>query len=139
MKRTALVLVASCVLAFSAHPQDTNTAGTNTAPAKKIAAAEAGKHYNETLIVTGKIAQVSVRPSVVILNFDKPSPDSPFSAVVFSRATNRFGDLSKLQGKQVEIHGMVKQYRNKPEIILENTNQLVIVGRGTEADGMGKK
>jgi DNA/RNA endonuclease YhcR with UshA esterase domain len=47
--------------------------------------------------------------------------------------------LSKLQGKQVEIHGMVKQYRNKPEIILENTNQLVIVGRGTEADGMGKK
>ncbi len=129
----------SFALVFSAYSQDTNSARTNSEPAKKIGAAEAGKHYNETLIVTGKIVQVSVRPSVVILNLDKPFPDSPFSAVVFSRATNRFGDLSKLQGKEVEIKGLVKQYRNKPEIVMENTNQLVIVGNGAAAGGVGKK
>jgi len=132
-------MVISYVLAFSACSKDTKPAVTNSEPPKKIGAAEAEKHYNETLIVTGKIAQVNVRPSAVILYLDKPSPDSPFSAVVFSRATNRFGDLSKLQGKQVEIEGMVKQYRNKPEIILDNTNQLVIVGNGAEAGGVEKK
>jgi DNA/RNA endonuclease YhcR with UshA esterase domain len=139
MRSIASALVVSFALAFSSCSQATKSAGTNSEPAKKIGAAEAGQHYNETLIVTGKIAQVSVRPSVVILNLDKPSPDSPFSAVVFARATNRFGDLSKLQGKQVEIMGMVKQYRNKPEIILENTNQLVIVGNGAEVGGVEKK
>jgi len=139
MRTIASALVISCALAFSAHAQNTNLAGTNSEPAKKIGAAEAAQHYNETLIVTGKIVQVSVKPSVVILNLDKPSPDSPFSAVVFPRATNRFGDLSKLQGKQVEIKGMVKQYHNKPEIILENTNQLTIVGNATEAGGVEKK
>jgi DNA/RNA endonuclease YhcR with UshA esterase domain len=139
MRTIASAWVISFALAFSAYSQDTNSAGTNGGPAKKIGAAEAGKHYNETLIVTGKIAEVTVRPRAVILNFDQPSPDSPFSAVVFSRATNRFGDLSKLQGKEVEIKGMVKKYRDKPEIILENTNQLVIVGNGAEAGGVEKK
>jgi DNA/RNA endonuclease YhcR with UshA esterase domain len=139
MKRIASILVISCVLAVSAYSQETNSAGTNSTPAKKIAAPEAATHYNETLIVTGKIAQVNVRPSVVILNFDKPFPDSPFSAVVFSRATNRFGDLSKLEGKQVEIKGLIKQYRNKPEIILDTTNQLVIIGNAAASNVTEKK
>jgi DNA/RNA endonuclease YhcR with UshA esterase domain len=139
MRKSASALVISFALAFSAYSQGTNSAGTNSEPAKKIGAAEAVNHYNETLVVTGTIAQVNVRPSAVILNFDKPSPDSPFSAVVFARATNRFGDLSKLQGKQVEIKGLIKPYRNKPEIILDNTNQLVIVGNGAEAGGVEKK
>ena len=94
----------------------------------KIGAAEAQKHYNETLVVTGQVAQVTFRPAVVYLNLDKPFPDSPFAAVVFSAVTNRFGDLSMFKGKKVEIKGTIKEYRGKPEIVLEETNQLRVVG-----------
>ena len=103
--------------------------GTSSA---KIGAAEAKNHYNESLIVTGQVAQVSFRPALVYLNLDKPYPDSPFSAVVFSRATNGFGDLSSLKGKDVEIEGTIKEYRGKPEIVLEKTNQLRVVGGRAE-------
>jgi DNA/RNA endonuclease YhcR with UshA esterase domain len=99
--------------------------GTNSA---KIGATEAKNHYNESLIVAGQVAQVSFTPTLVFLNLDKPFPDSPFSAVVFSRATNGFGDLSRLKGKDVEIKGTIKEYHGKSEIILEETNQLMVVG-----------
>jgi DNA/RNA endonuclease YhcR with UshA esterase domain len=110
--------------------------GTNLS---KIGAAEARKHYDQTLVVTGKIAQVTFRPSIVFLNLDEAFPNSPFAAVVFSRATNQFGDLSKLKGKDVEITGKIKEYRNKPEIVLESTNQLMIVGKQAEPGGAEKK
>jgi hypothetical protein len=78
---------------------------------------------DELLIVTGKIAQVSIRPKLVYLNFDKTCPDSPFTAVIFSRATNLFGDLSTLKGKAVEISGKIAEHQDKPQIVLDSANQ----------------
>jgi DNA/RNA endonuclease YhcR with UshA esterase domain len=100
---------------------------TNNATPVKISAADADKHYDEEIIVTGKIAQVTVHPTIVFLNFDKPYPDSPFTAVIQSEYTNEFGDVSLLNGKSVEVHGQVKKYHEKPEIALKSTNQLRVV------------
>ena len=99
---------------------------------KKIGTAEAEKHYQETCIVTGKVAQVTIREKLVYLNLDKPYPDTPFTGVIFARATNQFGDLSKLKGKDVEIKGRVEDYKGKVQIVLTSTNQLKVVDQKTD-------
>jgi DNA/RNA endonuclease YhcR with UshA esterase domain len=58
---------------------------------------------------------------------DQPFPDSPFSAVIFPENVSQFGDLQKLKNQSVEINGTVTEYRNKPEIILESSNQVKVV------------
>jgi DNA/RNA endonuclease YhcR with UshA esterase domain len=122
MRKTFTVVAIFLAVALAPRAEDTNTA-------QKIPAAEASKHYNETLIVNGKVAEVTVRPKVVYLNLDKPYPDSPCTGVIFARNKGRFGDLQSLKGQDVEIKGTIKEYRGKPEIILDDTNQLTVVGQ----------
>lgn len=138
MKYIATVLMISAALVFSLHGQATGP-GTTNVPAKKIGVTEATNHYNEVVTVAGKIAEVNVRSSVVILNFEKPFPDSPFSAVVFARSTNKFGPLTNLEGKDVEVSGLIKPYHGKPEIIMSNATQLTIVGSATKSSSAEQK
>jgi DNA/RNA endonuclease YhcR with UshA esterase domain len=100
---------------------------TNAAAPAKIGAADAVKHYDREMIVTGKVAQVTFRPTIVFLNLDQPHPDSPFTAVIRSEKTNLFGDLKLLEGKSVEVRGKLKKYNGKPEMILDSTNQLTLM------------
>ncbi|HXR03995.1 MAG TPA: hypothetical protein VN836_04730 [Verrucomicrobiae bacterium] len=94
----------------------------------KIGAADADKYYDQVMIVTGKVAQVTIRPTVTFLNFDKPFPNSPFSVVIFHGHSSFYGDANALRGRSVEIRGKIKNYHDKPEIALDNTNQLTVFG-----------
>ncbi|HUA37636.1 MAG TPA: hypothetical protein VMA35_04460 [Candidatus Sulfopaludibacter sp.] len=100
---------------------------TNGPTPLKIGATDANKYYDQEMIVTGKVAQVTIRPKIVFLNLDQPFPDSPFSVVVFPSATNKFGNLKSLDGKNIELQGKVKNYHDKPEIVLDSTNQLKVI------------
>ena len=92
----------------------------------KIGAADAANHYDQEMIVTGKVAQVTIRPTVTFLNFDKPFPQSPFSVVIFHGHSSFHGDANALKGKSVAIKGKIKNYQDKPEIVLDSTNQLTV-------------
>jgi DNA/RNA endonuclease YhcR with UshA esterase domain len=122
MKNLICLLVTSALITLPALAEDAKS----DSP-KKIGTAEAEKHYQETCIVTGKVAQVTIREKLVYLNLDKPFPETPFVGVIFARATNQFGDLSKLKGKDVEIKGKVEDYKGKVQIVLTSTNQLKVV------------
>jgi hypothetical protein len=37
-------------------------------------------------------------------------------------------DVKALDGKAVEIKGMIKNYHGNPEIVLDNTDQLTVLG-----------
>ena len=100
---------------------------TNSPVPLRLGALEAQNHYDETAIVTGKVAQVTIRPKVVFLNLDQPHPDSPFTGVIFSQNTNGFGDLKSLEGKSVEISGNIKNFKDSPEIVIASTNQLKVI------------
>jgi DNA/RNA endonuclease YhcR with UshA esterase domain len=93
----------------------------------KISAAEAAQHYNEEMIVTGRVAQITIRPKVTFLNIDKPFPNSPFTVVIFHGHSSFFGDANELKGKSIEIRGKIKNYNDKPEIALNDTNQLTVL------------
>ena len=100
---------------------------TNSPAPAKIGTKAASEHYDQLLTVTGTVAQVTIRPAIVFINLDQPFPDSPFVAVIHPEATNQFGNLKALKGKAVEITGKIKNYHDHPEVIMDHTNQLVIV------------
>jgi hypothetical protein len=122
IKVSLLMSLALLIVLQSMRAYDTNS----LSPAK-IGAAMAAQHYNENLVVTGLVAQVNFRSRLVFLNFDKPYPDSPFAGVIFSPFTNQFTNLPSLEGRIVEVTGMITNYRNKPEIVLTNAIQLTVL------------
>jgi DNA/RNA endonuclease YhcR with UshA esterase domain len=124
-----LVVTITCLLTAPAWADD---AKTNSAV--KITAVEAKKYVGKEAIVSGKVAEVYKSEKVVHLNLEKPFPDHPFTAVIFAAKTNLFGDFDKMKGKNVEITGKVVDYRGKPEIVIESTNQLQVVEAPSEAD-----
>ena len=116
------------ILAVFAFALKLSADETNSPAPLKIGASEASKYYDQEMIVTGKVAQVTIRPKVVFLNIDKPFPNSPFTLVIFLDETNKFGDLKALDGKNIEAKGKIKKYRDKPEIILNSPKQLNVLG-----------
>ena len=84
------------------------------------------KYYDQTMIVTGRVAQVTIRPTVTFLNLDKNYPNSPFEVVIFHGHSSFYGDANALKGKSIEIKGKIKNYHDKPEIALDNANQLTV-------------
>ena len=94
---------------------------------KRIGTAEANQYYEETLVVTGKVVDVNIRPTVTMLNLDQPYPNTPFTAVIFPENVSQFGDLQKLKDQSVEISGTITEYRGKPEIILETPDQIKVM------------
>jgi len=114
------------ILAILALTLEAFAADTNAAAPLKIGTDDADRYYDQTMIVTGKVTQVTIRPTVTFLNLDKAFPDSPFTVVIFHGRSSFFGDANALRGKSIEIKGKIKNYQDKPEIVLDSTNQLTV-------------
>ena len=102
---------------------------TNTIAAtlpKEIGTGQAANFYDEDMVVTGKVVDVSIRSSIAILDLDQPFPDTPMTAVVFDDNFGRFGDFQKYNGHNVEISGTITEYHDKPEMVLEFPRQIKI-------------
>lgn len=97
-----------------------------------IQASDAKEHIGTNAIVTGKIVEVNKVEKLVRLNFDKPFPRQPFTAVIFATRTNLFPDLDHLKGKSVEVSGKIADYHGRPQIVLDGTNQLKVVEKTAE-------
>jgi len=102
-------------------------AETNSLLPLKISTAEATNYYDRVMTVTGRVAQVTIRPTVTFLNLDSKYPDSPFAIVIIHGKSSYYGDANALNGKSVEIRGKIVQYKDKPEIALDTTNQLTVL------------
>ncbi len=105
----------------------TEAAASETSAAT-VGTADAASYTGKVAVVTGTVAQVSSRPGITFLNFDKPYPDSPFTAIIRARNSNEFENVSDLNGKAVSVEGEVKEYRGKPEVELTKKSQLKILG-----------
>jgi DNA/RNA endonuclease YhcR with UshA esterase domain len=119
--RTYLSILAVLAFAIEAPAADTNA----TVPLR-IGTADAASHYDQEMIVTGRVAQITIRPAVTFLNIDKPFPDSPFTVVIFHGHSSFYGDANALKGKSIEITGKIKNYHDKPEIALDDMKQLTV-------------
>ena len=89
-----------------------------------VPVAEAGKHTGSDTCVTGTVQHIgSGRGGAKILNFCRDSR-CPFTVVVFPGDIKKMGDIRQLEGRQIEIKGMVQDYEGSAEIILRRSQQL---------------
>jgi hypothetical protein len=101
------------------------SAQTNVPP--RIPAAAATNYLNQEVIVTDRVAHVTLRPTIVFLNLNQRYPDSPLTCVIKGSDTNNFSDLKNYQDKEVEVSGRIADFQGKPEMVLTNTNQIKIL------------
>jgi DNA/RNA endonuclease YhcR with UshA esterase domain len=94
---------------------------------KKIKPAEAKNYIGKVVAVAGVLTELHKTDNIIYLNIDGKYPDNVFSAVIFSDDFDEFKNIDSFEGKTVEITGIVKEYNNKAEIILNTGTQLKIV------------
>ncbi|HUR37377.1 MAG TPA: hypothetical protein VM009_06150 [Terriglobales bacterium] len=101
-------------------------AGSSLASAGCVPYTEAPKKIGETVCVAGKVVKVSQsqRSGTHFLNFCEDYKNCPFSVVIFSRNLPDIGDVRWLEGRVIEIHGKVKDYKGQAEIVLSDLRQL---------------
>jgi hypothetical protein len=85
----------------------------------------ASQHVGETKCVTGKVLRVKVGArGVHFVDFCEDQMACPFTVVVFPHDLKDVGDVRRLAGQMIEIHGPVKLYNGRAEIILNRVSQL---------------
>lgn len=100
-------------------------AGTSLFASDCLSIAQAGQHVGENRCVTGKVVGVKVgAKGVHFVDFCEDQAACPFTVVVFPSDLKDVGDIRRLTGHVVEIHGPVKTYDGRAEIILNRVSQL---------------
>jgi DNA/RNA endonuclease YhcR with UshA esterase domain len=98
---------------------------------KRITTAEASINIGREVILTGYVADVTIRSKVSYLNFDNKYPNNTFSGVIFAssneKINDKVGDLNVYEGKTVELTGTVGEYNGKPQIIINSPEQIKII------------
>jgi len=103
-----------------------------------ISITEARQHIGEDQCVTGKVLRVKhASRGVTVFDFCKDSMVCPFTVVVFPHDLKRIGDVGQLQNKVIEVHGPLKEYDGRAEIVLQQLRQLG--GEGLQIPPLPKK
>jgi DNA/RNA endonuclease YhcR with UshA esterase domain len=99
--------------------------------AQKTVKLEDVKQYvGDSVIVCGTVANVKyvdhVRGRPAFLDLGKPFPNQGLTIVVWGRIADQFkGSLDWLfSGKRVCVAGKLELYQNRPQIVLNNTEQI---------------
>ena len=98
---------------------------TNLPP--EIPATDATNYMNQDVVVTDTVVQVTLRPTVALLNLNRRYPDAPLTLVIRGIDTNKFPALESYLGRQVAVSGRIFDYQGRPEIVLTGTNQIRIL------------
>src|SRR5580704_8420098 len=86
---------------------------------------EAMNHIGEIHCVTGKVLNVKHGSGGVhYLDFCEDYRLCPFTVVIFPRDLKSIGDVRQLQGRTIEVHGPVKGYDGRAQIVLAEARQL---------------
>ncbi len=90
-----------------------------------ILACDAGNFIGQEKIIQGKIVDVyKSSSSTTFINFEKPYPNSCFTAVIFKSDLKKFNDPEIYANKLVRVKGKIQLYQGKPEVILENEDMI---------------
>lgn len=85
---------------------------------------QAAQHVGQSQCITGKVMRVKASNGVHFLDFCEGQMACPFTVVVFSHDLKDIGDVRRLSGRTIEIHGPVKLYQGRAEIILSRISQV---------------
>ena len=92
----------------------------------QISSKDAKDYIGKTIQVKGKVASIFVsQKENTFINFDEKSPNQTFTVVVMS---GNDVDISKIKEESIlTVFGEIKEYKGKPEIVLEKNEQIISV------------
>jgi hypothetical protein len=94
-------------------------------PAECIPFTEARAHIGETQCITGTVYRVKQGArGVTFFDFCEDFRVCPFTVAIFPGHLKDIGDVRQLKNRVVEIHGDLKEYDGRAEIVLEQLRQL---------------
>ena len=128
----AVVVLASTLAMVVAYRMGTRQAGRRAGPesapgdvAGCIDFREAQSHTGQTGCITGRVLRTyTSRSGVTFFDFCPDYRNCAFSGVIFASDRSKFGDLTTLGSRQVEIRGPIISYKGRAEIILHDPEQL---------------
>ena len=86
---------------------------------------EAAKLTGQQACISGRVLRVfTSRTGNTFLDFCADYRNCSFTSVVFASDRPKFGDLSTLQGRDIELRGEVRLYRNQSEIVVSDPSQI---------------
>ncbi len=94
--------------------------------AETIQAADAAKYVGKSVTVEGAVSEVHHAASgkAIFVDMGGHFPDNAFAAVLFSSDAPKFPDIDSLEGKVIDVTGIIKLYQEHPEIILTDPAQI---------------
>lgn len=134
-----MVLIASTLSAFVAYRLGLRKSGGSFSSTAASAASEGAAGgcvgFRDAASQTGKSACISARVLRVFtsragntfLDFCPDYRQCPFTSVIFSSDREKFGDLTTLRGRRVEIRGLVSEYQGRAEIIIRDPEQIRVL------------
>jgi TonB family protein len=97
-----------------------------------ITPAEAAQYVGKEVIVQGKVEQVVTTINMTThVNFGGRYPDQLFTGKIFKAQQGLFAGVKAFEGKIAQVQGVVRVYRGKPEIGLDEPSQLRLVEPAT--------
>ena len=89
---------------------------------------DAAKYMDQEVIVQGKIAQTGRSRTISFLNFDR---SRSFTAIVRKRNYSNFPKQVTFLygGKIVRIHGVISEYKGKPQMELSSPDQITVLDK----------
>jgi hypothetical protein len=96
---------------------------------QSIPAAEAAKHVGEKATVCGVVASGHYasdrKGQPTFLNLDKPYPNAIFTALIWGDDRSKFNEPEvRLRDKRICTTGTITLYKDVPEIVLREPEQL---------------
>ena len=121
----AVCLVSTWIAYRSGRKQSAMLARAAGANASCIDFHDAGSRTGQTGCVLGQVLKVfASRSGNTFLDFCPDYRKCPFTSVIFSSDRGKFGDLSALAGRQLEIRGPITTYNGRAEIIVREPQQI---------------
>lgn len=89
---------------------------------------EAAAHIGETATVVGYVASVRrVASGNVYINLGSDYPRQTFSGAVLGQHDAALDRLGYLEGRKVGLHGVIRLYRGRPEILISSVDQISVM------------
>lgn len=99
-----------------------------------VSPADAAKHVGQEVVVLGTVDQMATTVNLTThINFGGRYPDHVFTATILRANQPLFTGVREYEGKLVEVQGVVRLYRNKPEIMLTDPKQIRLAPAGAPA------
>jgi len=96
-----------------------------TCSADCLPVSEAHNHIGETRCITGKVFRIKHGSrGTTFFDFCEDFRVCPFTAVIFAGHLKDIGDVRQLANKVIEVHGPLKNYDGRAEIVVSELRQL---------------